>query len=156
MNTISHNMVSFKSVVINDDGLNYIKKYDGEKAVKLVTDAKEKYKQSRWKLIINQDGYFLCSPNSYKNYKGPFSVKKQHKKDCNNNYSDKLIIRTGKNNRIHFSIDYPSREAVFDIYKKIKNATGIKKIIMIFELLEKQSVLKKANEKIKSVLKRLA
>jgi len=143
-------MLNFKSVLIRDGGLDYVTKNDGNEGVQLVMDTKNEYPNSNWDLIFDKNGYSLRSPTTFKRYPGPFTLKRQYK-DAQN----KLIIRTGNNNRSSFSIDFSSRESLFETYKCIKDASGIKKIIMIFKLLEQQHLLQKSNRQAKALLKKL-
>ena len=155
MNIISNSTINFKSIIIRDGGLSHIRKNDGDEAVKLVDEVKTKYQRFNWDLILDKNGYSLRSPSTCKKYYGPFNLKRQYKTNKSNGAKNKLIISTGENNKINFSIEFPSREIVFDAYKRIKNASGIKKMLMIFELLEQQYLLQKNNRKLKTALKKL-
>ena len=153
---ITNGNLSFKSVVIKDGGLNYVRNNDGNEAFQMLTDAESKYKKSNWRLIVDQNGYSLFSPTTCNTYTGPFSIKRHRKVDKENNVKEQLIIRTGENNKTKFVIDYPTREAVLSIYKKIKNSTGLSKMLMLFEALEQQHLLQKANKKLRESLRRIA
>lgn len=152
---IANNNLNFKSVIINNGGLNYVEQNDGKDAVQMLTDAQTKYNKSSWKLIVGDSGYRLCSPKTCNIYAGPFNIKKHRKVNKDNSIKEQIIIRTGENNRTKFIVDYPTREAVSNIYKKFKNAKGLSKILILFEALEQQHLLKKTNQKIRQSLKKI-
>ena len=152
---INNTNLSFKSVIINNGGLDFVVQNDGKKAVQMLTEAQIKYRKSSWRLIVGDDGYQLYSPKTSNTYAGPFNVKKHRKTDKNNNVQEQLIIRTGENNRIKFIIDYPTRDAVVNIYKKIKNSAGLSKMLLLFEVLEQQNLLQKTNKRLRQTLNKI-
>ena len=153
MNTSTINNLNFKSVIITKGGAEYIKNNANQEEMALLSDAEKKYKDYNWDLIVNKDGFSLYSPETRELYVGPFSLKKHRKSDIDNNKKEQLIIRTGKNNRSKFVIDYPSRESVVNVYRKITKNTGLSKLLMIFEILEGQLLSNRANRKLRTLMK---
>jgi len=128
---INHNnsSLNFGCIRLKNGGLERLEK-EGVKSLKIFNEEQPVCERFSWNLDINSDGYQLYNPSTKQTYSEPFSVKR--------NFSKGLFIvrmKNGNNNTVAYSVPFPKEKISF-LYKTIKNATGIDKMIKILKILE--------------------
>jgi len=126
-----------EGIIVQQGGMDYVRREGGETAVLRLNNAKEKFENSRWQLTVNEQGYTLTAPNTKKSHSGPFSVKRLLKKGAKREKTTSLVIRMDKLNRVKYPIELPNMNCVNKFYNAIKNSHGLEKMLLILSVLEK-------------------
>lgn len=126
----------FHGIHITNGGEEFVYREGGIGALSKLNLAKEKFKDSKWNLHIDNNGYLLESPKK-KTYVGPFSVKRIFLTGEARNSTTKLCIRMDKASRAKYSIFIPTKANLDKWYNLIKTSKGLDKMLNILTVLEK-------------------
>ncbi len=154
-----HTPTSFTSVNILKGGEKFLKQ-EGSHALDIARLAQDEFKHSKWSLNICENGYEFISPTTKKTYGAPFKIKRHTRKTMiRPEPQHQILLNMSKNGKtINFAINCENLNEVRQIYKLIKDETGIKKMIMILRTLEgkilskhREAKIEKMNSKIEAL-----
>ena len=137
MNINHCNQTNFCGIFYNQTGLKYVEKENGTDAIAKLQNAQQKFANSKWTMNINENGYTLVSPSTSKTYTGPFSIRKHSKMGALKTKVSQLIIRMDASNKSKYIVNFPDMTGVSKMYKAIKNASGLERMLLILTVLEK-------------------
>ena len=133
--------IAFQGVRVFPGGVEYVEKYEGDTGIEVLNNAIRDLEDTKWKLNVSRQGYSLTSPTTNRTYIGPFTVKKNYRADAKKQTSPRIIVRMDKNNRVKFPVSMSSKLDVINIYRKIKQSTGLKQLVLLLSVLEKRRIL---------------
>ena len=123
-----------------------VKSYDivrKEGAFINLRDAQALCEKFKWHLYIGQNGYEFVNPANSQSYTAPFGLKRHFNKN-------RLLINmnNANNKKVAFRIECQNRNEINSLYKEIKEAKGLAKMVKILTVLENNLNFKKLNSKI--------
>lgn len=138
MLTINTQKTSFMGGVnVEKGGIKYVCLENGSAAAQKLEEAKKEFAKCRWTLHVSENGYSIESSTG-KIYTGPFSVKRLYKSGSNRESASKMSVKMDGKTRSRYVFEFPNRTELNIAYRKIQQAKGLDKMLLIFALFKKR------------------